>query len=61
MNKYQKIAIKMARNDVTRDMYKNCNVIKIARAYYAGWNGNRESWNIMKCLDYKNWSKCMDW
>lgn len=61
MNKYQKIAVKMAKNDVKKDLYKGCNFVKIARAYYSGWNSNRDSWNIIKCLDYKNWSKCMDW
>ena len=61
MNKFQKIAYQMAKDDSKKEIYKGQSVQKRSRRGYSFWNIDRESWNLQRCLDFKNWSKSKRW
>ena len=50
MNKFQKIACKIAKDD-----------LKKARFCYSVFNGEKTKWPYEKCVDFKNWSKTQSW
>ena len=57
MNKFQKLAYQMAKDDCKKQLYKGQNIQKRSRLAYSFWNGDREGWPYDRCLDFKNWSK----
>ena len=61
MNKFQKVAYQMAKDDSKKEMYKGQSVQKRSRRGYSFWNGDREGWPFKRCLDFKNWNKNKGW
>lgn len=61
MNKFQKVAYQMAKDDSKKELYKGQSVQKRSRRGYSYWKKDRESWPFEKCLDFKNWSKNKTW
>lgn len=55
MNKFQKIAFKIAANDYNNGIIK-CKMPRHARSYYLMFKSNKTSWPLEKCRDFKNWS-----
>ena len=61
MNKFQKIACQIAKDDSKKELYKGQSIKKRSRLCYSAWNNNKKSWTFEKCLDFKNWSKTKKW
>ena len=61
MNKFQKIACKIAKDDLKKDLYKNQTLKKRARFCYSVINREKTKWPYEKCVDFKNWSKTQSW
>jgi hypothetical protein len=61
MNKFQKVAYQMAKDDSKKELYKSQNIQKRGRIAYSFWKSDRENWTFGKCLDFKNWSKTKSW
>ena len=61
MNKYQKIAYQLAKDDSKKEIYIDQNVKKRSRIAYSVWNNKRSEWTFEKCIDFKNWSKHKKW
>lgn len=61
MNKFQKVAYQIAKDDCKKEIYKGQSVQRTSRRCYSVLNRDREGWPFQKCLDYKNWSKNREW
>ena len=61
MNKFQKVAYQMAKDDFKKELYKDQNVVKRSRICYSGFNRDKKHWTFEKCLDFKNWNKTINW
>lgn len=61
MNKFQKIAYQLAKDDCKKELYKGQSVQERSRTCYSMWNSNKKHWSFEKCLDFKNWSKNKKW
>lgn len=61
MNKFQKVAYQMAKDDSKKEIYKGQSIQKRSRRTYSFWNADRKGWTFQKCLDLKNWSKNKRW
>lgn len=61
MNKFQKIAVKMAKNDKRYgcNIFKDESLKSAIRDYYSMFNKNRNEWNYRKALGFKKWNKIM--
>ncbi|PWL51803.1 MAG: hypothetical protein DBY38_12725 [Clostridium cadaveris] len=57
MNKFQKIAYQIAKDDSKKELYKDQNIKKRYRRCYTFFNEDREVWNYRKCIEFKNWGK----
>lgn len=57
MNKFQKIAYKIAKDDKKNLAINNISLQEINRNYYSMFNSNKSHWPFEKCIDFKNWSK----
>ncbi|WP_404988116.1 hypothetical protein [Clostridium culturomicium] len=57
MNKFQKIAYQIAKDDSKKDLYKCQNVVKRSRIGYACFKSDRNGWPFEKCVDFKNRNK----
>lgn len=62
MNKFQKIAVQMAKDDKRYgcNIFKDESLKSAIRDYYAMFNSNRSRWNYRKALDFKKWNKRME-
>ena len=59
MNKFQKIAVQMAKDDKNKavDVFKN-EPLKIgSRHYYLMFKNNKKTYSYQRALAFKNWSK----
>lgn len=61
MNKFQKVAYQIAKDDSKKGLYRGQNIVKIGRKTYSVFNKERVRWSFEKCVDYKNWSKNKTW
>ncbi|AIY78647.1 hypothetical protein U728_765 [Clostridium botulinum 202F] len=61
MNKFQKVAYQIAKDDAKKEIYKGQSVVKRSRLGYAVFAENKDSWPYKKCVDLKNWSKNKSW
>lgn len=61
MNKFQKIAYQIVKDDSKKELYKGQSVKKRSRICYSITKSYREFWNFQKFLDFKNWSKTKKW
>lgn len=59
MNKFQKVALQMAKDDKRggSDFFKDEPLKKAARHWDSIFNGNKSSWTYKKALDFKKWNK----
>lgn len=59
MNKFQKVALQMAKDDKRSgaDFCKDESLKSAARDWYSKFKGNKSSWSYKKALDFKNWNK----
>lgn len=59
MNKFQKVALQMAKDDRKKvdNVYKDELLKYGARGWYAMFKGNKSNWTYLKALDFKNWNK----
>lgn len=59
MNKFQKVAFQMAKDDKRSgvDFFKDEPLKKAARHWYSIFKGNKSSWPYKKALDFKKWNK----
>lgn len=55
MNKFQKIAAQMAKDDLKKDVNFGFGFREMKNEYYNRFK--KEKWPILKALDYKNWNK----
>lgn len=55
MNKFQKIAVQMAKNDKRYgcNIFKDESLKSAIRDYYSMFNKNRNEWNYRKALGFK--------
>ena len=61
MNKFQKLAYQMAKDDSKKEIYKGQSLQKRSRSTYKFWKEDKEQWLFIRCLDFKNWSKNKKW
>ncbi|OSA95493.1 UNVERIFIED_ORG: hypothetical protein B2H93_05010 [Clostridium botulinum] len=61
MNKFQKIAYQIAKDDAKKEIYKGQSVVKRSRLGYAVFAGDKDSWPYKKCVDFKNKFKNESW
>lgn len=54
MNKFQKIAAQMAKDDMKKQ-YKHFSIKELKNMYYHTFK--KDKYTILKALDYKNWNK----
>lgn len=59
MNKFQKIALQMAKDDKRGgcSIFADEPLKKATRDWYAIFKRNKISWPYKKALDFKNWNK----
>ena len=59
MNKFQKVALKMAKDDKRKStsIYKGEHLKLAARGWYSVFKGDKGHWPYLKALDFKNWNK----
>lgn len=57
MNKFQKVALQMAKDDKRKGKYENEPLKYGARGWYSVFKSNRNHWLYLKALDFKNWNK----
>lgn len=57
MNKFQRIAVQIAKDELKKD--KRHKLKRSYRAYYSIFKSNPK-WSYEKCLDFKNWNKTIE-
>lgn len=59
MNKFQKVALQMAKDDKRGgcNIFKDESLKSAARYWYSKFKGNKSRWPYKKVLDFKNWNK----
>lgn len=59
MNKFQKIALQIAKDDKNKKnvIFIDYTLKHYSRQVYLDFKSNRSRWTYLKALDFKNWNK----
>lgn len=57
MNKFQKIAYKVAKDDSKKSGFEDISIQQNSRGWYSYMNNKVGRWSLEKALDFKKWNK----
>jgi len=57
MNKFQKVALQIAKDDSKKKEFENISIQRNSRGWYSYMNNKIARWSFEKALDFKKWNK----